>query len=181
MKEKLIKYAKLIGSVIAIVFSFSIFVFAILLNFGSCNDNRKVKNENPIDSIQVRKQIRKNELIKKFDCDTSYLFSSSDFTFKKEKILSRLNRPILVKVEVTDINQKNDSLYILTGECWGNAFEGIKFVFELKRINYPVMPEEYCEAICVIKDFKLSKLQTPSMILEDNTVLSAECVYFEKE
>lgn len=145
-----------------------------LFGFDSCRQKKDIKSvENKIDSIQI---IRQN-LIQRFNCNTNFLFNQDDFTYKKIQILNQNKKALLVRIELFDIAQKNDSVFTLTGECWDDPFFDNKCIFEIKKSEIDKLPEKECIGFCVIRDLKLTKSQISE---NDEVVLNGQCIYFKK-
>ena len=91
MSEKLTRFKNLaLASGVVFVLLYGLF------GVDSCKmKSNPVKQEKSIDSLKIRR----DELVKKFDCDTSVLFDSDEFTIKKTEILSRLGKLRIVKID----------------------------------------------------------------------------------
>lgn len=174
----------------SLIFNIAFFVgIALIVGYLIWNNHFEKKHieKDPVEIKIDSTKIQKNEIIKRFDCDTNFLFDLSDFTYKKNEILKRLHKPILIEVIFPDIIQKKDSIYILRGRFFSVSFLYSMLALEIEKTAIPSLCEYGTPLLAVVRDLELESIQQNEFISkheysgdEYKTILHGKCIYLER-
>lgn len=165
---------------------------AAVFVLSSCNTGNKgtIKplSKKPIIDSSL---IQKNDLIKKYNCDTTNLFDFDTYTAKKNQILRDYKKNRLIRVLLSDIYSDNDSSNILSGTSLDHHFIGYKCYLKLESNCVLNDVQRFKLVYCVIKDIKIKPMdnineassEDQNLERDDLTKyhLIANCLWFERD